>query len=74
MDQFIVKAAVGLIAHGKVKPGFFVYNALVVGKGLKSVFSVIRTHSALAEAAEAHFACGEVNNGIVNASAAKAAL
>ena len=74
MDQLIVKAAVRLIAHGKVYPGFFVYNALVVGKCLEPVFSVVRAHSAFAKAAESHFARGKMNDGIINASAAKPAL
>ena len=42
-------------------------------KGQESIFSVIRSHSAFTEPAEAHFTGGKVNDRIVDASAAESA-
>lgn len=44
-----------------------------MGKGVKAVFAVVGAHAVLAEAAEAHLACGKVDDGIVDAAAAEAA-
>ena len=37
---------VGLIAHGQVQPGFFIYNALIMGEGVEAGLSVISSHAA----------------------------
>lgn len=73
MHNFIINIPVRLVAHGKIQPGFFIHNAFVVGKGEKAVFSMIGTHSARAEAAESHFAGGEMDDGVVNAASAETA-
>ena len=63
---------IGLITHGKIQPGLFVYDALIMGKGIKAGFSVIRTHSALAKTAKSHFTGGQMNDGVIDAASAKA--
>ena len=52
MDQLIINPSVRLIPHRQVDPGFFVYNALVMGKGLEAFLAVIASHTAFTEAAE----------------------
>ena len=47
----------------------FVSYTFMMRKSVKSHFSVIRTHSALADAAESHFACRKVNYHIVYTTA-----
>ena len=64
---------VRLIPHGKIQPQLFVYDTLVVREGVKAFFAVVGAHSAFAEAAEAHFAGGQVYDGVIDASAAEAA-
>ena len=66
MDQLIINPSVRLIPHRQVDPGFFVYDALVMGKGLEAFLAVIASHTAFTEAAEWHFAGGEVNDHIVD--------
>lgn len=72
MNQLPVEFPVRLIPHGQIHPGFLVHNALVVGKGIKARFPMVGAHAAFAETAEAHAAGGQVDNGIVDATAAKA--
>ena len=74
MDEFIIEFPVRMIAHGKIRPGFFGYDAFGVGKGEKTGFSVVGTHATLAEAAEAHLAGGQMDDGIVDAATAKNAM
>ncbi len=64
---------VGLIAHGQVQPGFFVYNALIMGEGVKAGLSVISSHTAFAKSSEAHFCGGQVDDGVVDTSSAESA-
>lgn len=64
---------VGLVAHGQVDPQLFVYDALIVGEGLKACFAVVGTHAALPEAAEAHLAGGQMDDGVIDAAASEAA-
>ncbi len=68
MDVFI-----RLVAHGQVQPGLFIYDTLFVGEGVKSGFPMISPHPAFPKAAEAHFAGGKVDDGVVDAAAAEAA-
>ena len=72
-DQLLVDGPVGLVPHRQVQPGFFVYNALDVGKGLKPGFAVVGPHAALPEASEGHGVGGQVDDHVVDAPAAKAA-
>ena len=74
MDQLIINPSVRLIPHRQVDPGFFVYDALVMGKGLEAFLAVIASHTAFTEAAEWHFAGGEVNDHIVDTATAEATL
>ena len=62
-----------LVTHGQIQPGLFIYNTLIMREGVKSGFSVISSHPAFPEAAEAHLAGGEMNDGVVDAAAAEAA-
>ena len=43
-----------------------------MGEGIKPTLPVIRTHAALAKAAKAKLAGGEMNNGVIDASASEA--
>ena len=52
---------------------FFVYDTLIVREGHKTILSMIGTHAAFSKSSEAHFTCGEMNDGIVDASSAEAA-
>lgn len=73
MNQLIVEGLIRLIAHRQIEPGLFVYDAFIMGKGIKAVLTVVSAHPAFSEAAEAHFAGGQVDDGIIDAAAAKAA-
>lgn len=73
MNQLFINSSIWLIAHGKIQPGLFIYNALFMRKDIKACLSVIGAHSAFPKAAEAHLAGGQVDNSIIDASAAEAA-
>ena len=45
-----------------------------MGEGIKPTLPVIRTHAALAKAAKAKLAGGEMNNGVIDASASEATM
>ena len=68
--QLFVDFSVGLVTHGKVDPCLFVHNTLVMGEGIESLFSVIGSHSAFSESAESHLCGRQMDNGVVDASAA----
>ena len=70
----MIKLSIRLIPHGQIQPGFFIYHAFFMGKGFKAFFSVVGTHAAFSEAAEAHLAGGKMNDRIIDASASKAAV
>ncbi len=73
MQKLFVNLLIWLIAHREIKPCFFIHNTLIVGKGIEPAFSVVGAHAACTEAAEAHLACGKVDNRIINTPSAKAA-
>ena len=73
MQQLPVEFFVGLVPHRQVQPSFLVYDALIVGEGVKALLPVVGSHAALAKAAESHFAGGQMDDGIVDTSAAKLA-
>ena len=73
VQQLPVQFLVWLIPHRQIQPGFFVHNALVVGEGIKAVFPVVSSHTALAKASESHLAGGQVDDGIVDTAAAELA-
>ena len=64
---------VRLIPDGQIEPRLFVHNALFVAEGVEPFLAVIRAHSARPDAAEAHFARGKVNDGVIDASSAEPA-
>ena len=66
-------APVGLVSHRQIQPRLFIYNAFLMSKRIKSYFPVICPHTAFPKPAKSHFAGGEMNNGIIDASAAKTA-
>ena len=72
-DKLFVQFLIWLIPHRKIEPCLFINDALVVCKGIEAVFSVIRSHAALSEAAESHFAGGKMDDRIVDTSAAETA-
>ena len=62
---------VRLIPHRQVKPRFFVYDALLMGKCIKSVLTVVRAHAGGAYAAKSHIGGRKVDNHVVDTAAAK---
>ena len=72
-EKMRVRFPIGLIAEWKIDPGLFIHDTFHMRKGQESSFSVIRSHSAFTEPAEAHFTGGKVNDRIVDASAAESA-
>ena len=69
--ELIEEGFVGLIAHGKVDPSLFVYNALCVRETEESLLAVVGAHAAQAHAAEAHFGGRKVNHYVIHAPAAE---
>ena len=72
-NQFSVELLIRLIPHRQIQPGLFIHDALIMRKGVEACFSMIRAHAALAEAAEAHLAGGQMDDGVIDAAAAEAA-
>lgn len=62
----------GLIAHGQIYPGLFVYDAFVMAERFEACFAVVRARAARAEPAEGKVGRGKVNDRIVDATAAEA--
>lgn len=71
--HFFTDLPIRLIPHRKIDPGLFIYDALIMGKRVKSRLSVVGAHSAFSESAESHFCSSQMNDCIINASAAEAA-
>ena len=71
MNQLFVDLSIGLISHRKIQPCFLIYNTFIGRTCAESVFSVIRTHTALAESSESHFTGGKVDDRIVDTSSAE---
>ena len=67
---FVELTFVRLIAHRQVEPRFFVDDGFVVRERIKAGFAVVSAHAAFADAAEAHFARREMNDDVVDATAA----
>ncbi len=70
MYQLLIPFLIRLISHRQVNPGLLVYNTLIMGKCIKSVFSVVSSHSARTESAESHLVGCKVDDRIVDTSAA----
>ena len=52
-DQFFVESRfIGLVTHGKIHPGLFVYDGFVVCEGVESGLAVVGTHTAFSHTAE----------------------
>lgn len=71
--QLPIEISIRLVTHRQIQPGLFIYDALIMRKGIKSILSVIGAHSTFAKTSKAHFACGKVNDGIIDASASESA-
>ncbi len=71
MNQLFISFFIWLVSHRQIQPVFLIYDTLNVRKSIKSVFSVIRTHTAFAKTAESHFAGSQMNNRIIDTAAAK---
>ena len=72
MQQFAVQLLlIGLVAHGEIHPGLLIHNAFAVGEGLEPGPAVVGPHAALPHAAESHGAGGQVDDHVVDASAAE---
>ena len=61
----------GPIADGQIQPGGLFYDALFVGKGVKAAAAMVLAHAGGAHAAKPHAGGGQVDDGIVDAAAAK---
>lgn len=67
--QFLFPAGIWLIPHGQIHPGGFLHNALLMAEQIKAFLSMIRTHTAVANAAKAHLGSCQMNDGIIDAAA-----
>ena len=74
VNQFVVLLFVWLVSHWQIQPCFFVYNALVMREGVKSFFAMVAAHTTFTESSKRHFTRGEMNDRVVDASAAKLTL
>ena len=70
-QHFFFPEAVFLIPDRQIHPGLFIDYASLMCEAFKSFFSMIASHSAFPDTAERHLACGEVDDGIIDAAAAK---
>ena len=64
----------GLVSHGYIDPGLLVYDASVMGKILKTGFSVVCAYSAFADTAKGHFRSGKMDDRVVDAAASELAM
>lgn len=71
--HFFISLSIGLIPHREVDPCLLVHDALIVGECVESGLTVVSTHAAFPEAAEAHLRGGKVDDGVVDTAAAEAA-
>ena len=71
--HFFISLSIGLIPHREVDPCLLVHDALIVGECVESGLTVVSTHAAFPEAAEAHLRGGKVDDGVVDAASAEAA-
>ena len=53
---------------------FFVYNTLIVGEGMKTVFAMVGTHSAFTKAAKSHLTGCQVDDGVIDTSASESTV
>ena len=58
-----------LIAHRQIYPRLFINDGLIVRKGVEARLAVIRAHAALADAAKAHFAGGQMDDHVIDTAA-----
>ena len=71
MQKFFVQFALKwLITHRQIHPGLFINDGLVVGESIKAGLAMICAHTTFADASEAHFTCGKMDNHIIDASTA----
>lgn len=70
-QHFFFPEPVLLIPYRQIHPGFLIDYASLMCEAFKSFFSMIASHSAFPDTAERHLACGEVDDGIIDAAAAK---
>ena len=66
MDQTNVQFGIGLITHGQIHAGLFIYNALVVREGIKADFSMICTHAASFHAIESRVGGCKMNDTVMS--------
>lgn len=73
-QHFFFPEPVLLIPYRQIHPGFLIDYASLMCEAFKSFFSMIASHAAFSDTAERHLAGGEVDDGIVDAAAAKMAF
>ena len=71
--HFLINLPILLIPHRQINPGLFIYNTLIMGECPETIDSVVGTHAAFSEAAEAHIAGGKMNENIVDTAATETA-
>ena len=69
-----MKRSIWLVSHRQINTGFFINDAFIMGKGIKSGFAMIRAHATFSEAAKAHFCCGKMDNGIVDTATTETSM
>ena len=65
------QSSIWLVSHWQIQPCFFVYNTLIVGEGMKTVFAMVGTHSAFTKAAKSHLTGCQVDDGVIDTSASE---
>ena len=74
MKQLPGNPPVGLITYRQIHPGFFIYNALIMGKGFKSFFTMIASHTAFSEPSKGQFTGCKMNDYIIDTAASESAF
>ena len=73
-DQTVFDGTVGLIAHGEIHPGLFIYNTAGVAEFLKADLSVVSAHTTATYTPKGHFAGGKMDHSIIDTAAAETAF
>ena len=63
-----------LVPYRQVHPCLFIDNASIMTEGLKSGAAMVAAHAALTHTSEGHGTGSQVDDGVVDASAAKMAM
>ena len=67
---FIKPTLERLVTHRKIHPCLFIYDGFVMRERIEPIRAVVSAHAAFTYTAEAHLACGKVNDNIIDTAAA----